>query len=165
VLSDARGTELAEARLDSRGSLISIDDLGARMLGFQSSGEALSVLEGELFADPLSRRDVVDSLSAPRRVTADCRGTGGGTGRCDREGEAAPAGPYSPFVAKSCAGWQRLQAPDPGLQAKTWAAEGLTWSLGPGVWSPGNPRWFRLRRVREPATLAKPAEADWGRED
>lgn len=81
--TDARRTELAEARLDSRGSLISIDDLGARMLGFQSSREALSVLEGELFADPLSRREAVDSFSAPRRVTVDCRGAGGGTRRCE----------------------------------------------------------------------------------
>jgi hypothetical protein len=44
----------------------------------------------------------------------------------------------SPFGAKSRAGWQRLQAPDPGLQEETWAADGLTWGLEPGVWSLGS---------------------------
>jgi hypothetical protein len=48
----------------------------------------------------------------------------------------------SPFGARSCAGWQRPQAPDPRLQELLF--------LKPGVWSlgPRQPRWLRLCRVR-----------------
>lgn len=53
------------------------------MLGFQSPAEALSTLDGELFADEKSRQDVLDRLSAPRRVVVDCRGASGARRRCE----------------------------------------------------------------------------------
>jgi hypothetical protein len=79
---------------------------------------------------------------------------------------------HSPFGAKSCAGWQRLQAPDPGLQERTWAADGLTWGLEPrhpllvpgsaGLGSIATERAEGLRRdsqalVRGPALIRSPA--------
>jgi hypothetical protein len=72
-----------------------------------------------------------------------------GHGTVDRQPEETRAGLIgvlgwspSPLAGKSCAGWQRLQAPDPRLQELLF--------LKPGVWSlePRQPRWLRLCRVR-----------------
>jgi hypothetical protein len=63
---------------------------------------------------------------------------------CPRPTSAAAV--RSPFGARSCAGWQRLQAPDPRLRELRF--------LKPGVWSlePRQPRWLRLCRARGSAS-------------
>jgi PAS domain S-box-containing protein len=112
-------SRLGEFRLDSAGSLLDIDETGARMLGFPSAVACLAASRGQVFAtdpaDPAAGAAMA-ILDGPTRLVADCRGAAGRR-RCqlyargdDREVAAlfAPLDEEEPVRAPSLA--ERLAA-------------------------------------------------------
>jgi PAS domain S-box-containing protein len=88
--------------VDSAGSLLAIDEMGARMLGFPSAVACLAASRGQVFATDLAAGAAIAILDGPTRLVADCRGAAGRR-RCqlyarsdDRE-VAALFAPLSPL--------------------------------------------------------------------
>ncbi len=70
-------SRLGELRLDSSGSLLAIDETGARMLGFPSTAACLAASRGRVFATDPEMGAAVAILDGPTRLVADCRGAAG----------------------------------------------------------------------------------------
>jgi PAS domain S-box-containing protein len=68
--------------LNRDGALLAVDEVGARILGFNTSADCLAELRGQAFATEVGSGAEVSVLGGAAGFVADCRAAGGGTRRC-----------------------------------------------------------------------------------
>ncbi len=92
-------SRLGEFRLDGSGSLLAIDETGARMLGFSSVAACLTASRGQVFATDPALGRAMEILDGPTRLVADCR-CASGWRRCQlyaRGGDREVAALFAPL--------------------------------------------------------------------